>query len=346
VTEAPEPAPRPAPRTRIGHLEQLVPNLPDVAPRLVLATLPTPVEPVPKLAGELGLATLLVKRDDATSPVWGGTKVRGLEFFLGRAVADGRTSVLTLGSEGSNHVVATSVFAREVGVLSRLVLFPHPDRDYARMNVERLVSLGADVHQTWWPGVPFALARRRLGTKGGTRPLWIAPGGSSGLGVLGAAEGALEVVEQVRAGVIPMPEDVVVAAGSCGTSAGLALGFALAGVQVRIHAVRVVPKLVASHGRIRRLADSGLGILRDAGFSSGVRLGSVSVVHSEVGGGYGRPTCSGQRAVTRTRAEGLDAETTYTGKAWAYLLSGGFRGRRVLFWNTFGGRSVEGLSKR
>jgi D-cysteine desulfhydrase len=324
-------------RHRIGRLEELVPGLPAVAPRLLLATLPTPVVALPDLARELGLAGLLVKDDGATSPLFGGSKVRGLEFFLGRALADGRSAVLTIGSAGSNHVVATATFAREAGLASRSVLFPYPDPDHARRNAARLAALGAEARTTGWLGFLPALARGRLRRAGGTRPLWIAPGGSSGLGVLGVVEGALEVALAARAGIIAMPEDVVVAAGSCGTAAGLALGFALAGARVRVVAVRVVPRIVASRAKILRLADEGQAILRRAGLTQGVNLGEVAFVHTQAGPGYGRPTPAAEQAVARARAAGLRAETTYTGKAWAHVLSGALRGRRVLFWSTFGG---------
>jgi D-cysteine desulfhydrase len=340
VSEAAGSAPERAPvtiRTRIGHLEQMVPGLPALAPRLVLATLPTAITPLPDLARELGLADLLVKRDDATSPLYGGTKVRGLEFFFGRAVARGKGSVLTMGSAGSNHVVATAIFSREVGIASQSVLFPHPDPDHVRRNLERLASLGADARTAGWLGLLPALVRKRFGRAGGTRPLWIAPGGSSGLGVLGAVEGALEVAEAARAGIINMPEDVVVAAGSCGTAAGLLLGFGIAGARVRVVAVRVVPRIVASRRKILSLAASALGILVEAGFSQGAGVGEVAFVQTEAGQGYARPTAAAERAVSVAQSAGVTAETTYTGKAWAYVLSGALRGRRVMFWNTFGG---------
>jgi D-cysteine desulfhydrase len=324
-------------RTRTGHLEGLVPRLTDVAPRLVLADLPTPVSVLPELARELGLSDLLVKRDDATSSLYGGTKVRGLEFFFGRALAQAKGSVVTMGSEGSNHAVATAMFAREVGMIARAVLFPHPDREQARQNVARLEALGADARPAGWLGLLPALLRGRLDRVAGTRPLWIAPGGSSGLGVLGAVEGALEVLEAVRAGTIRMPEDVVVAAGSCGTAAGLVLGFSLARAPVRVVAVRVVPRLVCSKRRILRLAAEGHRVLRAAGLRAAFTPGEVAFVEEQAGEGYARPTAEAARAVRVAGEAGVRAETTYTGKAWAHLLGGGSRGRRVLFWNTFGG---------
>ena len=223
---------------------------------------------------------------------------------------------------------------------SRAVLFPHPDprsRPQEPRAPRGARGRRADGGLARAPAGPRCASA--LGRGGGTRPLWIAPGGSSGLGVLGAAEGALEVVEAARAGVIRMPEDVVVAAGSCGTAAGLALGFALAGVPVRVVAVRVVPRIVASRRQDPAARGvRGSAILAEAALSRGV----------DGRGGRRRPDrggpglCAGRHRPPSGRWPSPGppvsaAETTYTGKAWAHVLSGALRGRRVMFWNTFGG---------
>jgi hypothetical protein len=78
-------------------------------------------------------------------------------------------------------------------------------------------------------------------------------------------------------------------------------------------------------------------LLAEAGLGGPVVAGEIELVQSRAGGGYARPTPEAERAVILAREAGIRAETTYTGKALAHLFSGGFRGRRVLFWNTFGG---------
>ncbi|KAB2911293.1 MAG: pyridoxal-phosphate dependent enzyme, partial [Kofleriaceae bacterium] len=44
------------------------------------------------------------KREDLTSPVYGGNKVRTLEAMFGRARAAGATRMWATGAYGSNHV--------------------------------------------------------------------------------------------------------------------------------------------------------------------------------------------------------------------------------------------------
>src|SRR5688572_22299634 len=65
---------------------------PGLGERLRVAPLgvwPTPVDALDGLASELGRkgAPLYVKRDDRSSPVYGGNKVRTLEMFFGEALA-------------------------------------------------------------------------------------------------------------------------------------------------------------------------------------------------------------------------------------------------------------------
>src|SRR2546427_3412566 len=71
---------------------------------------PTPLEPVPPpLARALGLEALWVKREDRSSPRYGGNKVRGLEFLLTGAPPG--SVFVTVGGTGSTHCLATAVHA-------------------------------------------------------------------------------------------------------------------------------------------------------------------------------------------------------------------------------------------
>ena len=84
-------------------LRTAYPTLADALPRLALADLPTPLEDAPRLAARLGVGSLAIKRDDLTSAIYGGNKVRKLEYLLAHALASGCDSVITYGAAGSNH---------------------------------------------------------------------------------------------------------------------------------------------------------------------------------------------------------------------------------------------------
>src|SRR5256886_17106957 len=68
---------------------------------------PTPLESAPGLAAACGATALWLKREDRSSPCYGGNKVRGLEFLLGPAPAD--VGFLTAGGTGPGPCLATPV---------------------------------------------------------------------------------------------------------------------------------------------------------------------------------------------------------------------------------------------
>jgi 1-aminocyclopropane-1-carboxylate deaminase/D-cysteine desulfhydrase-like pyridoxal-dependent ACC family enzyme len=74
-----------------------------------LGAWPTPLEPAGPLAKANGLESLWIKREDRSSAVYGGSKVRGLEFLLGGAAPG--TVYVTLGGTGSTHCLAVAVHA-------------------------------------------------------------------------------------------------------------------------------------------------------------------------------------------------------------------------------------------
>lgn len=314
-------------RARLPRWEELGPPVP-------LGHFPTPVTEAPELAPALGLQSLWIKRDDLSSPIYGGTKVRSLEFLFGAARAAGAREVVTLGATGSHHVLATALFAVQEGLRVRAVLFPQPPTEEIGLNSRVLPRIGVQVRAVnSVVGVPWAWWREKSRQP---RPFVIPAGGSSPLGILGSVEGYLELDQAIRSGSAPRPDCIVVPAGSCGTAAGLLLGRALVGENIPIVAVRVVPRVVSNAGRAMRLAREGARLLRSAGAEFGGRLGPLEWIHDAAGPGYARPTDGARRMVeTVRRLANFRCETTYTGKTLAALERPRFAGRNVLFWNTF-----------
>jgi len=62
--------------------------------------------------------------------------------------------------------------------------------------------------------------------------------------------GALDLVSQVHQGILPQPKKVFVPLGTGGTAVGLAIGFAIAQMNIETVAVRVVPKAALQWGRL------------------------------------------------------------------------------------------------
>ncbi|MBN2370089.1 MAG: pyridoxal-phosphate dependent enzyme, partial [Vicinamibacteria bacterium] len=329
---------------------RLFPELTSKLPYRDLATLPTPVERVEKLVD--GNADVFVKRDDLTGTSYGGNKVRKLEFLIGRALAEGRRRVITVGGAGSNHALCTAVYARKAGLSASLLLFPQLNAQSVRENLLMDVYVGADVH--------FCDEYARLQDKvealmahyaraDGVEPLYIPGGGSSALGAIGYVNAALELAEQVKEGDLPCPSSIYVALGTMGTVAGLIIGLKLAGLPTEVIGVRVVPAAVGSESRLLCLLDETIRLLHEADPSIPkltFRVDDFHVEHDYFGGEYGRYTPESQDAMARmAAAAGIRLDGTYTGKAAAAMLAhleGPKAAEAVLFWNTKNSRSIPG----
>ncbi len=305
-------------------------------PWVSLGQFPTPVRPLEALGESLGLSGLWIKRDDMSSPDYGGNKVRKLEFLLADAKARGRSSVLTLGAVGSNHVLATTVHSKKPGLKNIAVFTPQPVQEYIRPNLLANFNLGCEMnYAASIPALPFKvmsvylfhwLARDR------SRPYFIWFGGSSALGVLGYVNCALEIAEQVKAGEMPEPDYIFCAVGSSGTFAGLWLGMKFAGLRTEVIGVRVLDKSGANEGIAARLARSSLKLLRKLDPSVPelkVESAGFNILHDYCGPGYARFTTECVEAVKAVKElEGIKLEGTYTGKAMAGLM--GFAGKKSL----------------
>jgi D-cysteine desulfhydrase len=198
----------------------------------------------------------------------------------------------------------------------------------------------------WW-----AAARARFARGAdGRLPFWIPAGGASPLGALGAVRGGLELAADVRAGRLPPPDRVVVAAGSCGAAAGLLVGTALGGLRTEIVAVRVTPRVVASRSRIMALARGALRAATTAAragdptftplVAGPLVLGPRLVVeHGRYGAGYAEPSSDVAALTELAATDGVRLEPTYTAKAFGAALAPTSRGKVVVFWNTFAGVS-------
>jgi D-cysteine desulfhydrase len=303
-------------------------------PRVVLGEYPTPVEAVhlPDLSVPLWL-----KRDDLTSAELGGNKVRALEFLL----AGGRAGdvLLTGGGEGSTHVLATAVHARRLGARVHAVRWRHDMHPVAERVAERAARECAAVERT---ATSLGGVVRVLWLRARRRGRWIPFGGTSPRGILGHINAGLELADQVQAGALPQPSRVVVALGTGGTTAGLALGFAAAGMPTTVIGARVVPRIASGLARVRWLARR---TMRWVERETGVRLPSlhrdaVRVVHDVFGGAYGRVSPSAaEAAAAMERASGLVLDATYGAKAFdAALRVARSESGVTLFWSTFDAR--------
>jgi 1-aminocyclopropane-1-carboxylate deaminase/D-cysteine desulfhydrase-like pyridoxal-dependent ACC family enzyme len=283
-----------------------------------------------------------MKMDDWTGFALGGNKVRKLEYYLAGDGAQADT-LITCGGPQSNHCRVTAATAAQLGKKCILVLNGEPPEPLTG-NALLMDLVGADTRvvqgrEARAPGMEEAA--REVEARGG-RPLIIPLGASTPLGALGYVRAALELDRQMGdAGGWPSGTSwIFISSSSCGTLAGLALGFTLLERQ-NVRLVGVSPDV--SEEEVRT-------VTRDIALGAGALLGwkgelLPDIVIPEdrfVGGGYGVPT-EASREATRffgSRA-GVVLDPVYTAKAGAGFLHWIRAGRiprsdAALFWHTGG----------
>lgn len=319
-------------------------------PRVELCDLPTPVERIANSVQDASISlspeAVLVKRDDLTNATYGGNKVRKLELLLGQARAEQRRAVITFGAYGSNHALATAVYARSLGLEPHVMLSPQPPGPYAAATLLAHAGLGTVLHpaEGWDASREAVGVRRDLAKRDGIEPLVIPMGGTSALGAVAYVNAALELADQGA-----LPDVVYVAGGTLGTAVGLAIGLAALSARegigaTQVVAVRVTPEQVAADKLAADLATDTIALLRslDPGFPelSADKL-PFTLRHEFFEPGYGVPTPESREAVQLAARGGLLLETTYTGKAFFAMLDDirtkrlDLTRHRVVFWDTY-----------
>jgi len=324
-----------------------------------LGEFPTPVQKLERLGAELGVSQLYMKRDDLSGKVYGGNKPRKLEFILGDALRSKAKEVMTFGGAGSNHALATAIYARKVGLKSISMLMPQPNARYVRHNLLMSHYCGAELHLCGaglesvrnmplvYAATTYQLLQHRLGK--GHLPHFISPGGSSPLGVIGFVNAALELGRQVTSGEMPEPEYIYVACGTMGTAAGLTLGLRAAKLSGRVVSVAVCSEKFVNTIAMIKLINKTNSLLcsLDASFPRfEFSETDVDIRHDYFGKRYALFTDEGMEAVSLMgECERIKLDGTYTGKALAALKhdaqSGSLRDKAVLFWNTLNSRDFS-----
>jgi 1-aminocyclopropane-1-carboxylate deaminase/D-cysteine desulfhydrase-like pyridoxal-dependent ACC family enzyme len=331
------------------------PALATKLPHVSLGIFPTPVEKVDPLGSALGLDRFYMKRDDLSGAVYGGNKVRMLEFLLGGALRANAREVVTVGYAGSNHALALAIYADRLGLKCSSYLLPQANAHYVRRNLLASYRHHARLHAC---GNYLSLAGGVLGGliratfQNGTLPGFIQPGGSSPLGIAGYINAGFELKEQIDAGLLPEPDRIYVPLGSMGTTIGLMLGLKVAGVRSRIIAVRVLEEHLASPWLLRRRyrdTSAFLHKLDPAFLKLDYPRESLEIRNDCLGKGYAHYTAKDVESAALMREHcGIILSGTYSAKAFSAVIDDAAKGilkdKTILFWNTYNSRDLSPLT--
>jgi D-cysteine desulfhydrase len=245
---------------------------------------------------------------------WGGNKVRKLEYIFHELRAASVKRFVAWGAATSNWVAAAAWHGSKLGFEVGVGLGGHLPDDYRRIYEAAGCSLVVLPHIGLAP-VAAALVRARFGVSARIVPA----GGSGGPGDVGSAHAGIEVARSVAAGEIPEPHSVFVAAGTCGTVAGLSVGMGLAGCSSTVVAVKVADWPYATQPMIerrRRNIAARLGTPEADPPAAPVRFEDRFL-----GRGYAHPTREARAAAVVARRDGLHLDGTYAAKAFAALIA-------------------------
>jgi len=339
-----------------SYLFTQFPALRNSIPHASLAQLPTPITHATALKKIFHHNALYIKHDDLTGTqnFYGGNKVRKLEFLLADALQKGAKKIITYGYTGSNHALATACYANKLGLESTLMLKPQPNSPVVRQNLLLDHHFGAQI--ILFPDNATRDAARTALMAQEPNSYFVPTGGSVPLGALGFVNAVFELQEQIRNGVLPEPNAIYVATGSCGTLAGLLLGLQLAQMNTVVHAVTVEPE--ETPGELSRTAqklftetNQLLHACSDAIPLFNFPEDQLRINKNFEGPAYGELIPETHDAMTfMLHHEQLHLDGTYSGKAAAALLADlannvHTKDAVILFWNTYCGTDFSEITQ-
>lgn len=333
------------------HLRQAFPVLSERLPRIPLTASPTRAEERSLSIGNKQYR-VLIKHDEETSTLYGGNKVRKLEFLLQRARERNAARIATFGTVASNHALATALHAKNQGFACTCLLSHQYKTLKAAQTLKMHLQCGTEIVCLRGDRAQRVATMRRHLQR---RNISLIPmGGSNWLGTVAYIDAGLEVAAQVAAGKIARPDRLYVATGTMSTTVGLALGLAAAGIPAEVHAIRVTHRSLANPDALRRLMTKTVLLLNrlDPAVPADLAQRARIRLRDEFfGAGYAHPTPAGAQAIDIAADQlGLALDSTYTGKAMAALLHDlqqpGCAEQRLLFWNTYAAKRLPGTAQR
>jgi D-cysteine desulfhydrase len=316
---------------RAGHPGGLA--NPASQPRVGLVLGPTPLHPAPRLSQELGVPVLF-KRDDLTGRGLGGNKLRGLEYILADALGQGSDCLVTGAGPQSNWTMLAALSCLRCQIEPHVVCYGTEEASGGKTsegNMRLHRWLGVDVRFTGSPdrssvdaGIEAAGAELRAA---GRHPYLVPRGGATPLGALGYVRASTELAAQLAA-LGEQPAGLWLAAGSCGTQAGLQAGAALTDAPYRVRGVTVSRPVPECLTRVRALAADaaalavGEGAAGEGAAGEGAAISEPEVLGGWIGPGYGVPSAEGQAAARLVaEAEGVFLDPVFGAKAMAALIA-------------------------
>ncbi len=310
-------------------------------PKVRLLTGPTPIEKCDRLKAAFPSGpNLYIKRDDFTSYLVGGNKIRKLEYTMADVLEKKASAVVTIGSVRSNHARITAMVTCRLGLRCVLVLNgnseDNPAGNHLIMKMLGVEIVPVESRDDRLPVMAETAARlRREGERVYTIPL----GASDEIGSFGLTAAFEEMVQYENEMGVDF-DAIVFPSSSGGTQAGLEVGKRLAGhTALRILGVSPDDPAASIGETVVTVANK---MLERLGRQDAITATDIHIDDAFIGPGYGLPMPGSEEAFRLfAQTEGILLDPVYTVKAAAALVDYCRHGvlkpkENVLFWHTGG----------
>jgi L-cysteate sulfo-lyase len=290
------------------------------APRITLASLPTPLEEMKNFSKVMNGPKVFIKRDDETGIAFGGSKARVLEFCMADAIAKKADVVIASGGRAgvqSNWARMVASTARRMGMKVTLILRGEKPHNY-NGNLLLDYLLGADIrfmkirpeetHQAMEEVKKQLIAM-------GQHPYIVDDENIPG--VVGYALLMVELLNQAKEKAISI-DYVVTACGSGGTVAGLIFGSKATNSPIKVIGISVQERSNILADNVSILANKISSFLN---VRKTFNKSDITILDRFVREGYGVLSKDVLQAIELTaQTEGIILDPVYTGKAMVGLL--------------------------
>ncbi len=300
--------------------------------KISLANIPTPLQKV-----EFEGTKFLIKRDELTGVELTGNKVRKLEYLLYDAKKKKCDYVFTSGGDQSNHARATCIAATALGFKSKLFLWGNQNqKPDGNLFLDRLT--GTEIKfltKKEYSNVYNIMEEEAEVLKKKKKKAYVIPsGGSSITGIWGYINFVKELSEQIN---LKKVKGIIHANGSAGTAAGILVGSALLGIDLKIFPVMVLDTKEQVFEEIETLANE---CNKKFKLNIKPKMKNIEIIDGYSKEGYKNITPEKINLINRFfRETGILLDPTYTGKAFNAYYDNFLKGKKktdVMFLHTGG----------
>jgi len=302
---------------------------------------PTSVHKLNNLSKLYSDYNIYIKRDDNTGLASGGNKTRKLEYLIQQAIGKGFDTVITAGSQQSNHCRQTAAACATAGLKCHLLLGGNKPDNY---NGNLLLSslLGATIHFAGQnrKGEDIELLKNKLNKQ--NNKCYIIPyGGSNITGALGYVNAVKELKQQLTKMHLNV-DYIFFASSSGGTQAGITLGLEMFNLKTKLIPIQIDKD--ETYGKtleqtVLNLVNEGVALFK---MKKEFQINDIYVNKDYNKADYGVLTENEKFAIdTLAKTEGILLDPVYTGRAFYGMLhilknKKIKQNSNILFWHTGG----------